>query len=128
MPVTDPIADLLTRVRNAQHARYPSCRSPWSRHKQEICALLVREGYLAAVHVEGEGKDRELILEFVEGRPPLTLKRLSRPGRRVYRGKSELTRLRPGLGVAIVTTSEGLMTDRQARKRGIGGEVLCTVS
>lgn len=128
MPVTDPIADLLTRIRNAQRARSLLCHAPWSRHKQEICELLVKEGYLADVRSEGEGKHRELVLHFVEGKSLLTLKRMSKPGRRIYRGGRELDSVLRGLGIAIVTTNAGLMTDREARKRGIGGEVLCTVS
>lgn len=128
MPVTDPIADLLTRIRNAQHARNPACRAPWSRHKQEICELLKREGYLGNVCIEGEGTDKELLLEFAEGRLRLTLRRVSKPGRRIYRGKSVLAPVLRGLGIAILSTNKGLMTDREARKRGLGGEVLCIVS
>lgn len=128
MPVTDPIADLLTRVRNAQHARNTSCRCSWSRHKEEICTLLHREGYLSEVKIEGEGTEKEIVLLFTEERPPLTLRRVSKPGRRVYMGKKELKPVLRGMGLAIVTTSQGLMTDREARSKGVGGEVLCTVS
>ena len=128
MPPTDPIADLLTRMRNAQHARHETCACPWSRHKEEICAVLKAAGYLADVRVEGEGILREIVVAFVPGKPALMLKRTSKPGRRVYMGKGELRPVLHGLGVAVLTTSQGLMTDREARKRGIGGEVLCTIS
>ena len=127
-PVTDPIADLLTRVRNAQHARNTGCRCPWSRHKEEMCTLLHREGYFSEVRVEGEGKEKEIILRFSEERPPLILRRVSKPGRRVYMGKKELKPVLRGMGLAIVTTSQGLLTDKEAREKGIGGEVLCTIS
>ena len=128
MPVTDPIADLLTRVRNAQHARNTGCHCPWSRHKEELCLLLQREGYLSEVIVENEGKDKMIVLTFASERPPLMLKRVSKPGRRVYMGKKELKPVLRGMGLAVVTTSLGLLTDREAREKGIGGEVLCTIS
>ncbi len=128
MPVTDPIADLLTRVRNAQHARNTGCHCPWSRHKEELCMLLQREGYLSDVEVEGEGKDKTIILTFASERPPLMLRRVSKPGRRVYMGQKELKPVLSGMGLAIVTTSQGLLTDKEARAKGIGGEVLCTIS
>jgi small subunit ribosomal protein S8 len=128
MPVTDPIADLLTRIRNAQHARRDSCVCPWSRHKEEICRILQREGFLAEVLSEGEGKDRMLVLHFVSGKPALMLKRASKPGRRVYSGKSALKPVLRGLGIAVLSTSAGLLTDKEARAKGIGGEVLCTVA
>ena len=128
MPVTDPIADLLTRVRNAQHARNTGCHCPWSRHKEELCTLLKAEGYLSLVEIEGEGKEKTIMITFASDRPPLMLRRVSKPGRRVYMGKKELRPVLRGMGMAIVTTSQGLMTDREAREKGVGGEVLCTVS
>jgi len=127
-PVTDPIADLLTRVRNAQHARNTGCHCPWSRHNDMLCTLLKREGYLSEVEVIGEGKEKTLSLTFAPDRPPLTLRRVSKPGRRVYMGQKELKPVLRGMGLAVVTTSQGLLTDREARERGVGGEVLCTVS
>lgn len=128
MPVTDPIADLLTRIRNAQHARRDSCVCPWSRHKEEICRILQREGFLSEVKSEGEGKDRMLVLQFVSGKPALMLKRMSKPGRRVYSGKETLKPVLRGLGIAVLSTNQGLMTDKEARSKGVGGEVLCTVA
>ena len=128
MPVTDPIADLLTRIRNAQHARNAGCSCPWSRHKEEVCRLLEKEGYLSEVTVEGEGKDKTISLTFSSDHPTLTLNRVSKPGRRVFAGKGELKPVLRGFGLAVVTTSQGVMTDTEAREKKIGGEVLCTVS
>jgi len=128
MPVSDPIADLLTRIRNAQHARNAGCRCPWSRHKEELSTVLKKEGFLSEVSVEGEGKEKEIILTFSADHPKLTLDRVSKPGRRVFSGKDDLKPVLSGFGVAVLTTSQGLMTDKEARKKKIGGEVLCTVS
>ena len=126
--VSDPISDLLTRMRNAQHVRYEECECPWSQHKQEICEALQKSGFIGSVSVEGEGKDKMIIIQFHGNHPQLTLKRVSKPGRRVYRGKKELHPVLRGYGIAILSTSEGVMTDEDARRRGVGGEVLCTVS
>ena len=128
MPVNDPISDLLTRIRNAQHSRKLDCSCPWSRHKQELCDVLKGEGYLSDVQTEGEGKDKVINLTISEDHPKLTLKRISKPGRRMYMGHGEIKPVLRGFGTAVVTTSQGLMTDSQAREKGIGGEVLCTVS
>ena len=128
MPVTDPIADLLTRIRNAQHVRHEHCSCPWSRHKEEICNLLKKQGYLSEVQVEGEGKEKTITVHFSTDHPKLTLKRVSKPGRRVFAGRNDLKPVLSGFGIAIVTTSQGLMTDIEARKKKIGGEVLCTIS
>ncbi len=123
-PVTDPIGDLLTRMRNAQHARRTQCRAPHSRIKEELCQLLKREGWIADAQVV----DGELEVTFHQEKPRLTLQRVSKPGRRVYSGGRELRPVLRGFGQAILTTSQGLLTDREAREKGIGGEVLCTVS
>lgn len=128
MPVSDPIADLLTRMRNAQHVRASSCECPWSRHKEEICAVLKRTGFIADVSVEGEGIDKEIVITFDPEKRKLTLTRMSKPGRRVFSGKDDLRPVLQGYGISIVTTSQGLMTDKEAREKGVGGEVLCTVS
>lgn len=128
MPVTDPIADLLTRIRNAQHARQNGCTCPWSRHKEELCAVLKKGGWLSDVNVTGEGKDKVITLTFSEEHPKLSLDRVSKPGRRVYTGKSDMKPVLRGFGMAVVSTSQGVMTDDEARKKGVGGEVLCTVS
>ena len=128
MPVSDPIADLLTRMRNAQHSRNDTCVCPWSRHKEEICNLLKREKYLEEVQIDGEGKNKKIIVTFIVDRPKLELYRVSKPGRRIYSCKKDLKPVLRGFGIAIVTTSQGLMTDKEAREKGIGGEVLCTLS
>ena len=128
MPVSDPIADLLTRIRNAQHARRDSCVCPWSRHKEEICNVLQKEGYLQEVKVEGEGKEKEILLTFSKEHPKMTLTRMSKPSRRVFRGTNNLPPVLRGYGLAVLTTNLGVMTDREARKKGVGGELLCTVS
>ena len=125
--VTDPIGDLLTRIRNAQAVRKESCIAPWSKIKLELCELLVREGLLQAVEVTGDAPKLSLKVTFAEGKK-LELKRVSRPGRRVYSPSSALKPVQRGYGIAILTTSEGLVTDSEARKRKIGGEVLCTIS
>lgn len=128
MPVTDPIADLLTRMRNAQKARHEQCRCPWSRHKEEICNALKKAGFVSTVVVDGEGKNKEIVIEFSEEHPALTIERVSKPGRRVYTGKSDLRPVLQGFGIAVVSTSKGIMTDIEAKKTGVGGEVLCTIS
>ncbi|MBI1934311.1 30S ribosomal protein S8 [Candidatus Peregrinibacteria bacterium] len=125
--VTDPIGDLLTRMRNAQAARRLGCHAQWSLLKQKLCELLVREGWLRDVRVSGEDPKRELEVTFVPGKI-LVLKRVSRPGRRWYVPAADLRPVLRGCGVAVLTTSQGVMTDKEARKKKVGGEVLCTVS
>ena len=125
--VTDPIGDLLTRIRNAQAVRHLSCTAPWSTIKQELCELLVREGLMQRVEVIGDAPKQKLLLSFVPGKV-LELARVSKPGRRVYGKKTELKPVLRGYGIAILTTSQGLLTDKEARKRNIGGEILCTVA
>lgn len=125
--VNDPIGDLLTRIRNAQAARRLKCAAPLSRIKQELCELLKREGYLSEVEIIGEEPKRSIQVTFVPGKT-ITLQRASKPGRRVYSKSSELKPVLRGLGIAVLTTSAGLMTDKEARKKKIGGEVLCTIS
>lgn len=125
--VTDPIGDLLTRMRNAQSARKKTCQAPWSRMKQELCELLKREGWIEDVAVVGEEPKLSVEITFVPGKQ-LTLERISTPGRRVYSKSVDIRRVLRGYGHAIITTSEGLLTDVEARKRKIGGEVLCTIS
>lgn len=128
MPSTDPIADLLTRMRNAQAVRRESCACPWSRHKEELCNLLKEVGFIGGVSVAGEGKEKMITVTFAPMRQNLTLTRVSKPGRRVYLGKEELKPHLRGYGLSVLSTSKGLMTDKQAKKEGVGGEVLCTVS
>jgi small subunit ribosomal protein S8 len=128
--MTDPIADMLTRIRNGQKARKVSVSMPASTAKEAIAAVLKDEGYITAFASEGEGAARQLSVElkYFEGVPVIEkIERASRPGLRIYRGKDDLPKVLGGLGVAIVSTSAGVMSDRQAREKGIGGEVLCVV-
>ncbi len=134
MPVTDQIADMLTRIRNAGQARHDHVLIPTSRMKLELARLLKAEGYIQKFESvddpahPGRGQIR-ITLKYTGRREPVIsgLTRVSKPGVRVYTGHDELPRVRGGLGVAILTTSRGVMTDREARRQGIGGEVLCYV-
>ena len=131
MSMTDPISDMLTRIRNGQKARKVAVSMPASKQKEAIAKVLESEGYIVGYAVEGEGATKELTVElkYFEGVPVIEkIQRASRPGLRVYRGNEELPKVLGGLGVAIVSTSAGVMSDRQAREQGIGGEVLCIVS
>ena len=126
--VNDPIGDLLTRMRNAQHARRTMCVVPWSKIKQQLCELLKRGGWITDVVVTGEVPKQILEITFNPERPPLTLTRVSKPGQRRYKGSKELRPVLSGFGIAVLTTSNGLMTDKEARAKKVGGEVLCTIS
>jgi small subunit ribosomal protein S8 len=131
MPMTDPIADMLTRIRNAQSSEKKSVAMPASRLKSAIAQVLKDEGYIEDFAVrEGEGKPQlEIGLKYYAGKPVIErIERVSRPGLRIYRPKDELPKVMNGLGVAIVSTSRGVMTDRKARGMGVGGEVLCIVA
>lgn len=130
MSMTDPIADFLTRIRNAQMAQMPSVECPSSKLKIAISKVLEDEGYIKGYAVQDNGGKPTLNVElkYFNGKPVIEeIKRVSRPGLRSYKGKEELPRNRAGLGIAIMTTSKGLMTSKQAEAAGIGGEVLCTV-
>lgn len=130
MSMTDPIADLLTRVRNGLSANKMEVSMPSSKVKQSVAQVLKDEGYISDFAVQDiDGKPvLNVTLKYYQGKPVIeTIKRVSRPGLRVYKGKDELPTVMGGLGVAIVSTSAGVMTDRAARKAGHGGEVLCTV-
>ena len=127
MSMSDPIADMFTRIRNAQRVDKQSVSMPTSKLKVAIARLLKDEGYIEDYSVKGEGALRELEvrLKYYAGRPVIErLDRVSRPGLRVYRGRDALPQVMNGLGVAIVTTSRGVMTDRHARASGVGGEVI----
>ncbi|NLD70291.1 MAG: 30S ribosomal protein S8 [Limnobacter sp.] len=127
MSMSDPIADMFTRIRNAQRVDKQSVSMPTSKLKVAIARLLKDEGYIEDFTVKGEGALRELEvrLKYYAGRPVIErLDRVSRPGLRVYRGRDALPEVMNGLGVAIVTTSKGVMTDRHARASGVGGEVI----
>ena len=131
MSMTDPIADLLTRIRNGQTARKAEVSMASSKVKTAIARVLKEEGYVTDVRLETEGAKQTLTigLKYYEGRPVIDrLERVSRPGLRIYRGKDELPKVLGGLGTVIVSTPRGVMTDKQARSIGQGGEVLCIVA
>jgi small subunit ribosomal protein S8 len=130
MSMTDPIADLLTRIRNAQSSGKPTVSVAASKLKLAILKVLTEEGYVAGVNTETEGNKSTLTIElkYHQGRPVIDrIERISRPGLRIYRGKDELPKVLGGLGVAVVSTPKGIMSDKQARAAGTGGEVLFVV-
>ena len=131
MSMTDPIADMLTRIRNAQAVGKTLVSIPSSKLKVSIAEVLKDEGYIESYSTrDNEGKEElEIGLKYYAGEPVIEkIERVSRPGLRVYKGRDELPRVMNGLGVAIVSTSKGVMTDRKARATGVGGEVLCIVA
>ncbi len=131
MSMQDPIADMLTRIRNGQAAQMSTVSMPSSKAKQALAAVLKEEGYITDFSVVDENGKPQLVvqLKYFQGKPVIEyLKRVSRPGLRIYRPCSELPKVNGGLGVAVVSTSQGVMTDRAARARGIGGEIVCYVS
>ncbi len=132
MSMSDPIADMLTRVRNAQSAQKADVSMPSSKVKVEIARVLKEEGYVNDYRVDNASDVKPILvitLRYYEGRPVIdTIDRVSRPGLRIFKPTSELPRINSGLGIAIVSTSKGVMTDRAARKAGQGGEIICTVS
>ena len=133
MPVSDPIADMLTRVRNANTAMHDTVTMPSSKLKEALAKILVQEGYIAGFNVRDNtdkpGKTLEIELKYSAERSRTIsgIKRVSKPGLRVYSAADRLPRVLGGLGVAVLSTSQGLMTDKEARKRHVGGEVLCFV-
>ena len=131
MSMTDPVADMLTRIRNAQMAQKNSVAMPSSKLKAAIAAVLKAEGYIDDFAVrDAEGKSQlDIALKYYAGRPVIErIERISRPGLRVYKGSGDLPRVMNGLGIAIVSTPKGVMTDRRARATNVGGEVLCIVA
>jgi small subunit ribosomal protein S8 len=129
--MSDPIADMLTRIRNAQQAEHSSVKMPASKLKTAIAKVLKDEGYISSYNVDDNNGKPELNidLKYFEGKPVIEMvKRVSRPGLRVYKNKDELPKVIGGLGIAVVSTSKGIMTDRAAREAGIGGEVICYVA
>ena len=131
MAVQDPIADMLTRIRNAQQRKSREVEVPYSRHKAAIARVLHAEGYIGPCQEEGEGRERmlKLTIKYYRERPVIDmLRRASKPSCRVYRGVADLPRVRNGLGIAVISTSRGVMTDREARSKRLGGEVLCLVA
>ncbi|RVT86164.1 30S ribosomal protein S8 [Inhella crocodyli] len=131
MSMSDPIADMLTRIRNAQSVEKSSVSMPSSKIKLAIAKVLKDEGYIENFVVRGDAARPELEIElkYYAGRPVIErIERVSRPGLRVYKGRHDIPNVMNGLGVAIITTPQGVMTDRKARQAGIGGEVLCYVA
>ena len=126
----DPIADLVTRIRNGQASGKVAVTVPSSKQKLAIANLLVKEGYIASVQEVGDVKKvLEIGLKYYEGKPVVELiQRVSRPGLRIYKKCRDLPRIMNGLGIAVISTSKGIMTDRAARKDGLGGEVICYVA
>jgi small subunit ribosomal protein S8 len=131
MSQTDPIAEMLTRIRNAAHARHAEVEMPHSRLREAVARVLAAEGFLQSVDTSGEGYKRRLLLgiRYTDDRVPVIrgLQRVSRPGLRRYAGCTEKTRIRAGLGINVLSTPLGVMTDREARRKKVGGEVLLAV-
>jgi small subunit ribosomal protein S8 len=132
MAVNDTIADMLTRIRNATLARHQTTEVPSTRMTRDIARVLREEGFIADFSESGEGVRRNLVISLKyrgKNRRPIinTLKRISKPGLRVYSNRKELPRVLGGIGIAIISTSSGIMTDRDARRQGLGGEVLCYI-
>jgi small subunit ribosomal protein S8 len=131
MSMSDPIGDMLVRISNAQRATHRMVQMPSSKMKKAIATVLKNEGYIAdfAETSEGALSTLKIELKYFQGKPVIeAVKRVSRPGLRVYKGKDELPKVMGGLGIAVVSTSRGIMTDSQARNAGMGGEVICTVA
>ena len=133
MTMTDPIADMLTRIRNANSAQFETVKMPGSKLKEALAAILEREGYIAGYSVapraDGPGSTLEITMKYAPDRTRTIagIKRISKPGLRIYARADRIPRVLGGIGVAVVSTSQGLMTDREARSRRLGGEVLCYV-
>lgn len=130
MHITDPVADMLTRIRNAAASRHKTVNVPASKEKKAIADILLSEGYVAAVDMLEEGVQGviRIKLKYVDGRCVITnLKRISKPGLRVYAGADKLPKVLNGLGIAVISTNKGIMTDRTARKENVGGEVMAYV-
>lgn len=131
MPVTDPIADMLTRIRNGQQKQKRVIKSPASKQRAAVLEVLKSEGYIRGYtrnQIDASKAEFEIELKYNDGRPVITeIHRVSRPGRRVYSGIEDLSRVFNGLGISILSTSKGVMSDIEARKQRLGGEVICTV-
>lgn len=131
MQITDTIADLLTRIRNANSAKHETVQIPASNMKKAICQILLDEGYIKSFSVEEDGKQGVITvtLKYLEGKTPVIqgLRRVSKPGLRIYSNVEDMPKVMKGLGIAIISTSKGVMTDREARKQNVGGEVLAFI-
>ena len=123
----DPIADMLTRMRNALNAKHANVSIPVSKTKLAIAELLLNEGYIASYKVEGEGIKATIVIDFKDNKVIQGLRRISKPGLRIYASVDDLHKVINGLGIAIVSTSKGIMTDKKARRENVGGEVLAFV-
>ena len=130
MSMQDPIADMLTRIRNGQAANKVAINMPSSKLKVAMANVLATEGYIESVKVlEGAKPELEITLKYFQGKPVVeSIQRVSRPGLRIYKRKDELPKVMGGLGVAVISTSKGVMTDRAARQAGLGGEIICYVA
>ena len=130
MSMQDPIADMLTRIRNGQAANKVAINMPSSKLKVAIANVLAAEGYIESVKVlEGAKPELEITLKYFQGKPVVeSIQRVSRPGLRIYKRKDELPKVMGGLGVAVISTSKGVMTDRAARQAGLGGGIICNVA
>ncbi|NDL65975.1 30S ribosomal protein S8 [Acerihabitans arboris] len=130
MSMQDPIADMLTRIRNGQTANKTAVSMPSSKLKVAIASLLKEEGFIEEFKIEGDTKPTlEIVLKYFQGKPVVeTIQRISRPGLRIYKKKDALPKVMAGLGIAVVSTSKGVMTDRAARQAGLGGEIICYVA
>lgn len=131
MSLTDPIADMLTRIRNANSNGAPEVGIPFSKFKLEVANVLRREGFVNGVTIEGDGPARKLLIVMRYGpdgeRVITRIDRVSKPGRRVYSDATEIPRVRGGMGICIVSTSKGVLSDRECRKQRVGGEVICKI-
>lgn len=129
--MTDPIADMLTRIRNGIHAKHDSVEIPASKVKKALAQVLLEEGYIDGYNVNDEGVQGKIIIDLKYGpndeKVISGIRRISKPGLRVYVNKDEVPRVLGGLGIAVISTSKGILTDRVARKEGVGGEVICYV-
>ena len=130
MSMSDTIADLLTRLRNGQSAEKASVTMPFSKMKLSICKVLENEGYIDSTDVSGEAKkELTVLLKYYEGKPVIeNIKRISKPSLRIFKPAKDVPNVRNGLGICIVSTSHGVMTDREAREKNYGGEIICIVS
>lgn len=127
--MTDPIADMLARIRNAQAVGKPTVSFPNSRVKREILNVMLAEGYIEGYSVDDSGRQIDMVIKYYASRPVIEkMRRISRPGLRHYVQSREIKRVQNGLGISIISTSRGMMSDHQAREQGLGGEVLCEVS
>ncbi|MFL2559781.1 MAG: 30S ribosomal protein S8 [Gammaproteobacteria bacterium] len=130
MSMSDTVADLLTRIRNAQRASKPSVSIPYSKMKLSICDVLKNEGYIESSEIEGGTKRTlNIFLKYYEGKPVIeNIRRISKPGLRIFKSSDDIPTVKNGLGICIVSTSQGVMTDKQAREKNCGGEIICFVS